>query len=236
LLGSTLSKTKKADVLGRIHEDGIIPILRTPTAEDALELAEVLRTAGVRSLEIPLTVPRAIDVIQELSVSFSPDLVVGAGTVITMDDVIAVHEAGASFIVMPVFDHSIIAYCRTNGLGCFPGGLTPTEILTAWTSGADAVKVFPVSAMGGAEYIKAVKAPLPQITLMPTGGITVQNAAKFIQAGAWALGVGGDLTDVEAIRSGKSNLIHERAELYLEIVREARTQRNLTTPPPAPRP
>jgi 2-dehydro-3-deoxyphosphogluconate aldolase / (4S)-4-hydroxy-2-oxoglutarate aldolase len=230
-----MSKAKKADVLGRIHEDGIIPILRTPTAEDALELAEVLRSAGIHSLEIPLTVPRAIDVIQELSVSFSPDLVIGAGTVITMEDAMAVHEAGASFIVMPVFDHSIIAYCRTNGLGCFPGALTPTEILTAWGAGADAVKVFPASAMGGPDYIKAIKAPLPQITLMPTGGVTVQNASKFIEAGAWALGVGGDLTDVQAIRSGKSNLIRERAELYLELVKEARQQRNLTPPPPPAR-
>lgn len=225
-----MASVSKQEVLARIKQDGIVPILRTPTAEDALELAEALRQAGVHTLEIPLTVPGALDVIRELAVSFAPELAVGAGTVLRMEDAIAVQEAGARFIVTPVFDGAIIAFCRANGLGCFPGALTPTEIWTAWSAGADAVKVFPAACVGGPEYIKAVRAPLPQIDLMPTGGVTIQNAGRFIEAGAVALGVGGELVDVAAIRAGKGKLIRERAELFLELVREARSERERATP------
>lgn len=224
----------KAEIVQRIAQDGIVPILRTPTAEDALELAEVLRGAGLRTLEITLTVPGALEAIKELAVSFSPDLLVGAGTVLNIEDAMKVHEAGARFVVMPVFDAAVIAFCRAHGLACFPGALTPTEIFTAWQAGADAVKVFPASAVGGAEYIRAVKAPLPDIQLLPTGGITIENAASFIKAGAFALGVGGDLTDVAALRTGKRALIAERAQLFMEVVREAHNERRKTElPPPA---
>lgn len=222
----------KTEVLRRIHDDGLVPILRTPTSEDALELADVLREAGLQVLEIPLTVPGALEAIRELAVSFSPDLMVGAGSVLTMEQALAVHEAGARFMVMPVFDAAIIAYCRGNGLACFPGALTPTEIYMAWQAGADAVKVFPASAVGGPSYLKAVKAPLPDIELMPTGGVTLENAAAYIQAGAFALGVGGDLTDVAALRQGQRAQLAERARIYLERVREARVQRRITELPP----
>lgn len=223
----------KTEVLDRITADGIVPILRTPTAEDALELAEVLRGAGLQTLEITLTVPGALDAIRELSVSFSPDLLVGAGSVLNIEQAMQVHDAGARFMVMPVFDAAVIAYCRANGLACFPGALTPTEIFTAWQAGADAVKVFPISAVGGADYVRAIKAPLPDIELMPTGGVTIENASTYIKQGAFALGVGGDLTDVAALRTGKRTLIAERAQLFLEVVREARSQRRKTQLPPA---
>jgi 2-dehydro-3-deoxyphosphogluconate aldolase / (4S)-4-hydroxy-2-oxoglutarate aldolase len=223
----------KSETLARIHADGVVPILRTPTAQDALEMAEVLRAAGMQSIEIPLTVPGAIDAIRELAVSFSPDLLVGAGSVLNIDHAMAVHEAGATFMVMPVFDATVIAYCRSNGLACFPGALTSNEIFTAWQAGADVVKVFPASAVGGPDYIKAIKAPLPHIELMPTGGVTIENAAAFIQAGAFALGVGGDLTDVVALRTGRRQVIADRASVYLELVKEARETRRNTAIPPA---
>ncbi len=228
-----MTQANKAEVIERIAADGIVPILRTPTAEDALEMAEILRGAGLQTLEIPLTVPGALEAIRELAVSFSPDLLVGAGSVLNMEDVIKVHEAGVRFVVTPVFDAGVISYCRANALACFPGALTPSEIFTAWQAGGDAVKVFPASAVGGPDYLKAVKAPLPDIKLMPTGGVTVQNAAAFIRAGAFALGVGGDLTDVAALRSGKRELIAERAQIFLEVVKEARSQRSRTEIPAA---
>lgn len=224
----------KAETIERIYADGVVPILRTPTTEDALEMADVLRSAGMQCLEIPLTVPAALDAIRELTVSFAPDLLVGAGTVLTMDHAMAVQEAGGSFVVMPVFDGTIVAFCHAHGIACFPGALTPNEIFAAWQAGADVVKVFPASAVGGPDYIKAIKAPLPHIELMPTGGVTIDNAAAFIQAGAFALGVGGDLTDVVALRSGRRKVIAERAHAYVEVVREARANRKRTEiPPPA---
>lgn len=228
-----MRKPTKREIVERIGADGVVPILRTPTAEDALEMADVLRGAGMQSIEIPLTVPGAVEAIAELAVSFSPDLLVGAGSVLNIDQAMAVHEAGATFVVMPVFDAAVIAFCRANGLGCFPGALTANEIYTAWQAGADVVKVFPATAVGGPDYIKAIKAPLPQIELMPTGGVTIENAAAFIHAGAFALGVGGDLTDVVALRGGRRAVIAERANAFLEIVRTARTNRKHTEIPPA---
>lgn len=221
----------KNEILERIRADGVVPILRTPTAKDALEMAEALRQAGMRSIEIPLTVPGALEAIAELAGSWSPDLLVGAGSVLQIDQAMAVAKAGATFLVMPVFDAAVVAYCRANGLACFPGALTANEIYTAWRAGADVVKVFPASAVGGPQYIKAIKAPLPHIELMPTGGVTVENAADFIAAGAFALGVGGDLTDVAALRSGRREVIAARALAFLQTVREARAQRALTDVP-----
>jgi 2-dehydro-3-deoxyphosphogluconate aldolase/(4S)-4-hydroxy-2-oxoglutarate aldolase len=230
------SAAKKAEVIARIRGDGLVPILRTQSAEDALELADVMREAGVRSLEIPLTVPGALDVIRELAVSFSPDLVVGAGTVLNIEHALGAHDAGARFIVTPIFDGSVIGFCRANGIACFPGALTPTEIYTAWNAGADAVKVFPASAVGGAEYLHAIKAPLPDIEVMPTGGVTIANAAAYILAGALALGVGGELTDMKPLREGRRSVAIDRVRLFLDLIKDAREahRRPATRVPPAP--
>ena len=131
--------------------------------------------------------------------------------------------AGARFIVSPGLDLDTVAFCRKAGVAIFPGALTPTEIITAWKAGADMVKVFPASAMGGASYIKAVKAPLPQIEMVPTGGVSVETAPAFIKAGAAALGVGGDLVDIEALRSGRGEVIAEKARKYIEALKAARS-------------
>lgn len=212
----------KNQVLQSIREVGLIPILRTPSADDALALAEVLHDAQLTNVEIPLTVPGAVEVIAEIVSRYGADMLVGAGTVLDQKQAAACVAAGAQFIISPGLDLDTVGYCQEAGVACFPGALTPTEIITAWKAGADMIKVFPCGAMGGASYIKFLKAPLPMIELCPTGGVSVQTAAAFIRAGASAMGVGADLVDLQALRDGRPELIGERARLYLEIVREAR--------------
>ena len=213
---------EKSLVLSRVRAGGLIPVIRTPTAEDALAMSEALQAAAISSLEITLTVPGALEVIRTLARRFGDQLLLGAGTVLDARAAEACVAAGAHFIVSPGLDLETVAFCRKAGVAVFPGALTPTEIITAWKAGADMVKVFPASAVGGASYIKAVKAPLPQIELVPTGGVSVETAAAFIKAGAAALGVGGDLVDLEALRSGRGEVIAERARRYIETVLEAR--------------
>jgi 2-dehydro-3-deoxyphosphogluconate aldolase/(4S)-4-hydroxy-2-oxoglutarate aldolase len=209
-------------VVAKIREVGLVPILRTPSADDALEMAEALVAAQLSNLEIPLTVPGGIEVIGELAAKFGDHVLIGAGTVLDRKAAESCVRAGARFIISPSIDLDTIAFCKEAGVAIFPGALTPTEIVTAWRAGADMVKVFPCSAMGGASYIKAVKAPLPDIELMPTGGVSVETAGAFIEAGAAALGVGSDLVDLKALREGRGDVIAARAKVYLELVREAR--------------
>jgi len=213
---------EKAQVLSRIRELGLVPVVRTPSADDALAMAETLHGAQLSNLEITLTVPGALEVIAELNQRYGEDMIIGAGTVLDAGAAEACVQAGAKFIVSPGLDVQTVSYCKAAGVAVLPGALTPTEIIAAWRAGADVVKIFPASAVGGAAYLKAVKAPLPQIEMMPTGGVSVETAAAFIQAGAIALGVGGDLVDLKALRSGRGDVIAERARLYIEIVKQAR--------------
>jgi 2-dehydro-3-deoxyphosphogluconate aldolase/(4S)-4-hydroxy-2-oxoglutarate aldolase len=173
-------------------------------------------------LEITLTVPGAVPLIADLCRRFGQDAVVGAGTVLDPETARACILAGAQFIVSPATNVATIACCRRYGVPIMPGALTPTEVVAAWEAGADMVKVFPCSALGGASYIKALKAPLPQIDLIPTGGVNLQTAAEFIKAGSTALGVGADLVDLKALREGQDALLTERARKLVEIVRTAR--------------
>jgi 2-dehydro-3-deoxyphosphogluconate aldolase / (4S)-4-hydroxy-2-oxoglutarate aldolase len=175
-------------------------------------------------LEITMTVPGAVDVIKGLTAEIDPEVIVGAGTVMDAQTAQACIEAGAQFIVSPALNLETIAFCGQQGVLVMPGVLTPTEVVTAWTAGADFVKVFPAGAVGGASYIKALKAPLPQVKLVPTGGVSLQTAAAFIKAGAEALGVGGDLVDGKALREGRDELISERARLFVDIVQQARAK------------
>jgi 2-dehydro-3-deoxyphosphogluconate aldolase / (4S)-4-hydroxy-2-oxoglutarate aldolase len=212
----------KTQTLARIRAGILIPVVRTSTAEEALAMCEALVAAAITNLEIPLTVPNATEVIAELGRRFGDRVVLGAGTVLDAAGAQACIDAGACFIVSPGFDAETVAFCRSAGIAVFPGGLTPTEILTAWKAGADMVKVFPASSVGGAAYIKNIKAPLPQIELVPTGGVSIDTAASFIQAGAAALGVGGDLVDLQALREGRTAVIGERAARYLDVLKKAR--------------
>jgi 2-dehydro-3-deoxyphosphogluconate aldolase/(4S)-4-hydroxy-2-oxoglutarate aldolase len=170
-----------------------------------------------------MTVPGAVGVIEEVSQRLGDEALVGAGTVLDGETAGACILAGAQFVVSPSLNLETIEVCRRHGVAAMPGALTPTEVVQAWSAGADLVKVFPAGAVGGASYIRALKAPLPQIELVPTGGVSLKTAADFIKAGASALGVGADLVDLKAIREGQHGLITERAREFVRIVREART-------------
>jgi 2-dehydro-3-deoxyphosphogluconate aldolase/(4S)-4-hydroxy-2-oxoglutarate aldolase len=215
---------QKSEVLEGLRRGGLVPVLRAPSAEDALAISEVLCKAGLTALEITLTVPGAVEVIRTLARRFGKDLLVGAGTVLDAKAAAACIDAGAAFIISPSLELEVVAHCNQAGIAVLPGALTPTEIVKAWRSGADMVKVFPCSALGGASYLKAVKAPLPHIEMVPTGGVSLETAASFIKAGAAALGVGGDLVDVEAVRAGRGDEVAAKARRYLEIVKEARAK------------
>jgi len=212
----------KHEVLDRIRAVGIVPVVRAESAEEATQAIEAIRAGGVPILEITMTVPGALDLIEDLARRFGADALLGAGTVLDPETARACILAGARFVVSPALNRDTIACCRRYGVPVMPGALTPTEVVTAWEAGADMVKVFPCSALGGASYIRALKAPLPQIDLIPTGGVNLQTAADFIKAGSAALGVGADLVDLKAVREGKASLLTERAQKLVEIVKAAR--------------
>ena len=206
----------KSDVSKRIREIGIIPVVRATTADDAMRAIDAIREGGIPVLEITMTVPGAVRVIEQVTSRFGDDVLVGAGTVLDAETAKACVSSGARFIVSPALNFETIAYCREHDVVVMPGALTPTEVVQAWNAGADFVKVFPAGAVGGPSYLKALKAPLPQIELVPTGGVSLKTAADFIRAGAAALGVGGELVQ------GQSSEITERAKQFVEIVRQAR--------------
>jgi 2-dehydro-3-deoxyphosphogluconate aldolase/(4S)-4-hydroxy-2-oxoglutarate aldolase len=210
------------NVLERIREVGLVPVVRASSAEEALAAVEAIRAGGIPILEITLTVPGAIGIIRELTQRLGNEALIGAGTVLDADTAQECIDAGARFIVSPALDIPTIQLCRRLVVPVFAGALTPTEILTAWKAGANAVKVFPANAVGGASYLKSVKAPLPQIELLPTGGVNLNTAADFIKAGAFALGIGADLVDLAALRRGDAAAITEKARQYVAAVAAAR--------------
>ena len=222
---------QKSEVLAQIRAIGVIPVLRLSSSSDVLDMADALHSAHIDVVEIPLDMPEALSVISTLVERFDEKVLVGAGSVLDADSASTVIAAGASFVTSPSCDVEVVKYCNATDLAVFPGALTPTEILSAWKAGADMVRVFPCSALGGPSYLKALKAPLPQIDLFPSGGVTLQNAAAFIDAGACVLGVGRDLVDLTSLREGRLDRIAERARLFMELVRDARG--DMPTPPPA---
>jgi 2-dehydro-3-deoxyphosphogluconate aldolase / (4S)-4-hydroxy-2-oxoglutarate aldolase len=212
----------KTEVLNRIRDTGLIPVVRAESADQAVRAVKALLAGGLDVLEVTMTVPGAIEVIRVLAAEHGADALIGAGTVLDPETAQACIHAGAKFIVSPALNEETIEFCRERDIAVFPGALTPTEVLRAWKAGADAVKVFPAGAVGGASYLKALKAPLPQIELIPTGGVSLKTAAGFIVAGAMALGVGADLVDPQSLREGNHALITERSRQFLEIVRLTR--------------
>jgi 2-dehydro-3-deoxyphosphogluconate aldolase/(4S)-4-hydroxy-2-oxoglutarate aldolase len=210
------------DVLRRIKEVGVVPVVRAASAEEAIQVVEAIKLGGLSILEITLTVPGAVKVIEEVANRYGEEVVVGAGTVLDPETARACILAGARFVVSPALNIQTIEFCRRSSIAVFPGALTPTEVVTAWQAGADAVKVFPCGAVGGAKYLASLKAPLPQIEMIPTGGVSLATAASFIAAGAFALGVGADLVDLTAMRSGESEKVSQAARAYIAAVAEAR--------------
>jgi 2-dehydro-3-deoxyphosphogluconate aldolase / (4S)-4-hydroxy-2-oxoglutarate aldolase len=207
----------KQEILARIQGTGIIPVLRAQSTEEALAIVEALAAGGIDVIEVTMTVPSAVDIIRRLSRARA-DLLIGAGTVLDPETARNCMQEGAQFIVTPVTNVATIEICQKHSIAVFPGALTPTEIFTAWQAGGDAIKVFPASAMGGAPYLRSLKAPLPQVELIPTGGISVATAVDFLRAGAFALGVGADLCDRSAIAEGKPEMITQTAREYLQII------------------
>jgi 2-dehydro-3-deoxyphosphogluconate aldolase/(4S)-4-hydroxy-2-oxoglutarate aldolase len=205
-----------------VERVGLIPVLRARSAAQAHAVVRALIAGGVTVVEVTMTVPGAIDLIKELKSEYGTKVLLGSGTVTTAKEAEATIEAGAEFVVSPSFHPDVVVATRALGRLSIPGALTPTEVITAWRAGADFVKVFPCSAMGGASYLQSLLAPFPHLKLIPTGGVTQQTAASFIRAGARALGVGGDLVNLAAIDEGTPELITESAHAYLKILAQVR--------------
>ena len=212
----------KPDVIQRIVECGVLPVVRAASAEEAMAAVDAIVAGGVTTIEVTMTVPGAVGLIAELSAKYGDDILVGAGTVMDPETASECIAAGARFIISPALNLDTIKYCNDVDVVVMPGALTPTEVVNAWDAGADFVKVFPAGAMGGASYLKSLKAPLPHIKLIPTGGVSQLTAGDMIRAGASAVGVGSDLVDLQAIRDGKASSITANAASYLSIVQHAR--------------
>jgi 2-dehydro-3-deoxyphosphogluconate aldolase / (4S)-4-hydroxy-2-oxoglutarate aldolase len=211
----------KVQVLQTLREIGLVPVLRAESVEKALALATAIAAGGVTVLEVTMTVPGAMQVMRRLAED-RPDILIGAGTVLDPETARMCILEGAKFVVSPALNLKTIEMCHRYSIPVLPGALTPTEVVTAWQAGADVIKVFPANALGGAKYLKSLKAPLPQIELIPTGGVSLATAAEFLEAGAFALGVGADLVDPKAMADGKPELVTESARKYLAIVKDFR--------------
>jgi len=212
----------KAQVAARIIEIGIVPVVRATSDKHAIQAAEAVCQGGIPIVEMTMTVPGAIEVIGQLAKSVGSEVLIGAGTVLDAETAQRCIDAGAEFIVSPGLDAETITLVNRLKKLMIAGALTPTEVIRAWKSGSDFVKIFPCGAVGGAKYIKALKAPLPQVPLIPTGGVNLNTAAEFIQAGAAALGIGSELVSGSALASGNLNEIVDASRKYVAIVQEAR--------------
>jgi 2-dehydro-3-deoxyphosphogluconate aldolase / (4S)-4-hydroxy-2-oxoglutarate aldolase len=216
----------KQQVRDRIVEIGIIPVVRASSSEEALLAAEAVCAGGIPIVEITMTVPGAVEVIRQLKKSALENVLIGAGTVLDAETARRCIDAGAEFLVSPGLNIDTVEFAAREGKLMLAGALTPTEVMMAWNAGADFVKIFPCGNVGGAKYIKALKSPFPQIPLVPTGGVNLSTAGEFIEAGASALGVGGELVQAEALKSGKAEVIAENARRFLSVVQQARSRMN----------
>jgi 2-dehydro-3-deoxyphosphogluconate aldolase/(4S)-4-hydroxy-2-oxoglutarate aldolase len=211
-----------SEILLKIKRLAIVPIVRTPDAQSALAAVEAVRDGGIDCVEITMTVANALRAIETIADRHGDNILLGAGTVLDPETARACMLAGAQFFVTPSLNHKTIEMARRYSRPIFPGGLTPTEILTAWEAGADGVKVFPCNAVGGAKYIKAVKAPFPHIDLIPTGGVNLETIADFLAAGSTAVGVGSELIDAQSVASGNYAVVTERARKFRDIAAKLR--------------
>lgn len=229
---SVMAPRTRSAVLQTIEATGVVAVIRLRDPELLHGVVDALMAGGVRALEITMTVPRAVELIAQLAPSLPPEFILGAGTVLnaaTARDVIA---AGARFVVSPVFKREVIDVCREHDVVSAPGCFSPTEILAAWEAGADVVKVFPATALGPG-YFKDVLAPLPQVKLMPTGGVTKDNAGDWIKAGAVALGVGTAMLDAKAVDERRFDVVTANARHFVNAVRQAREPKTQSPGPKA---
>jgi 2-dehydro-3-deoxyphosphogluconate aldolase/(4S)-4-hydroxy-2-oxoglutarate aldolase len=210
------------DAVQWLTAEGLIPVIRVDRPEAALKAAQALRGGGASVLEVTMSVPGALEVIGELARGLGQDVLLGAGSIVDPQTAGAALSAGARFIVSPILNRNVIRLCVQRSVAVIPGAMTPTEIVTAWRWGASLVKVFPAAQLGGAAYIRALRGPLPQIPLVPTGGVTLESVPAYIQAGAAALGVGGELVDKAALARGALAVVSEKTAAYLQAIRAAR--------------
>lgn len=214
----------KEKVRERILEIGIVPVVRAASAREACLAADAVCEGGIPIVEITMTVPGALDVIRELVEKCGSDVLIGAGTVLNAQAAQNCLDAGAEFLVSPGFNQATADLAVRERKLFIAGALTPTEIMAAWEAGADFIKIFPCGQVGGAKYIKSLKGPFPQIPFIPTGGVNLSTAAEFLEAGAVALGVGGELVQADALKDDKRDMIVENARQFLAVVKQTRAQ------------
>ncbi len=217
----------KDQTKAKILEVGLIPIVRAASAEDAFKAAEAIIAGGVGIAEITMTVPGAIRVMEKVADRYGDKVLLGAGTILDTQTARAALLAGAEFLVSPSLNLGVIETANRYSKACLPGALTPTEVVTAWEAGATFVKIFPCGTVGGAKYIKALKGPLPQVAMVPTGGVNLQTTPELLRAGASAVAVGTDLVDTKALQEDRLDAITENAKKFLEAVRSARLDKVL---------
>jgi 2-dehydro-3-deoxyphosphogluconate aldolase/(4S)-4-hydroxy-2-oxoglutarate aldolase len=218
-----VSKISIEDVTRRIEEIGIIPVVRASSVEEANRAVEAICAGGIPAVEITMTVPNAVSVIRELAQQRGKDVLIGAGTVINAAQAESCILAGAHFLVSPGLSLTVLAEAKNHSILAIPGALTPTELMTAQEHGATLLKIFPCGNVGGPKYLKSLKGPFPKGMLIPTGGVNATNAADFITAGAFALGVGADLVDATALREGNLQKISDAARELVNAVSSARS-------------
>ncbi len=211
----------KMSTLERILASGIVAVIRAPSGEMLVDVAEALLEGGIVAMEVTFTVPRAVQVIEKVADKLGDRIVLGAGTVLDSETARAALLAGAEYIVSPTVNLDVIRMCKRYSKLAFPGAYTPTEVVAAWEAGADVVKIFP-SDIGGPRYLKALRGPLPHIRMMPTGGVSLETAADFLKAGSCALGIGGTLVEPQAVANQDFARITSLAKQFVEIVKQTR--------------
>jgi len=214
----------KQKILSSVVDIGIVPVVRTMSAESAIKSIEAIYNGGIRAAEITMTVPGALRALEKVADQFGDRIVLGAGTVLDPETARACMLAGAEFFVTPSLRLTTIEMVKRYSKVIIPGAMTPTEVVTAWEAGADIVKIFPCGAVGGPKYIKALRAPFPHIEMVPTGGVNLETAGEFLKAGACAVAVGAELVDAKSVKEGRYEIIEEKAKQYLAVVAKARAE------------
>ncbi len=210
----------KSDNFQRMASSKLVAVIRAPSGEVLADVAEALLAGGIDVMEVTFTVPKAERVLEQVADRLGDRVLLGAGTILDAATARVAMLAGAEFVVSPGTSLDVIQTCRRYDKLVMPGALTPTEVIQAWEAGADAIKVFPADAVGGAKYLKSLRAPLPQVRLMPTGGVNLETAAGFLQAGAWALGVGASLVEADAVERRDFARIESLARQFVTIARD----------------
>ena len=211
-------------VLKKMIQVGVVPVVRTELEKEVFDAVEALMKGGIPIAEITMTTPNAIAIIEKLLQKFGKRLIIGAGTVTDISQCLEALDVGSQFIVTPILNIDIIRRCKNLNVCVIGGAFTPTEIFTTWQAGADAVKIFPAAAVDGPKYLQMIQQPLPHIPLVPTGGVNLENLPKFLKGGALFVGAGGDLVSQDALKSGNTEAIIEKARQYLSAIQKARNQ------------